>query len=201
MWDEITYPFQNFTVHPTLFWARDCFPILGFKLIHISKKGSCNACNTRHVSVVCTNDCLCLFRWYICCTNSLFSVQLPLFKIVFDNMRSPKNVWHFTNVAGSMCAVKKHILRRGVIYLFGHIKRPEKQNTEINITVISKLTTISQLQYHLQYNLHRRYNYPSFIHHAYILNTSITHPQCIHYIPHTSITHPSHIHNTFLTYS
>ena len=56
----------------------------------------------------------------------------------------------------------------------GHIKSPEKQNTKINITVRSQ-----QLKYH---NYNTLYNttytvdikYPSFIHHAYILNTSIT---------------------------
>ena len=58
-----------FVMQSTLFWARDCFPILGFKLIHVSKKGSCNACNSCHVSVVCTYGCLCLSRWYIRCTN------------------------------------------------------------------------------------------------------------------------------------
>ena len=67
-----------------------------------------------------------------------------------------------------MCMMNEHIHRRGVIDLFGHIKSPEKQNTKINITVISQTTTISQLQYHLQYNLHSRYK------------ISIIHPSRIH---------------------
>ena len=50
----------------------------------------------------------------------------------------------------------------------GHIKSPEKQNTKINITVRSQTTTISQLQYPLQYNLYSRYKisiiHPSLIH-------------------------------------
>ena len=54
-------------------------------------------------------------------------------------------------------------------YIFnGHIKSPEKQNTKINITVRSQTSTISQLQYHLQYNLHSRYK------------ISIIHPARIH---------------------
>ena len=50
----------------------------------------------------------------------------------------------------------------------GHIKSPEKQNTKINITVRSQTTTISQLQYPLQYNLYSRYK------------ISIIHPSRIH---------------------
>ena len=87
-------------------------------------------------------------------------------------------------VAGSMCTMNEHIHRRGVIDLFGHTKSPEKQNTIINITVISQ----KQLQYHNYNTIHNTIytvdiKYPSFIHHAYILNTFLT-------IPNPSITHP-----------
>ena len=71
-------------------------------------------------------------------------------------------------VAGSDVPWKgTHTPSLGLIFN-GHIKSPEKQNTKINITVRSQPTTISQLQYHLQYNLHSRYK------------ISIIHPSCIH---------------------
>ena len=46
-WDEITYPFQTSTVqtgmdmpfHPTLYWACDCLPMPGLKLIYGNKRG------------------------------------------------------------------------------------------------------------------------------------------------------------------
>ena len=45
---------------------------------------------------------------------------------------------HVSYVAGSMCTMNEHIHRRWGYTLFGHIKNPEKQNTIINITVISQ---------------------------------------------------------------
>ena len=69
---------------------------------------------------------------------------------------------------GFGCAVEKtHTPSWGYIFN-GHLKSPEKQNTKINITVRSQTTTISQLQYPLQYNLHSRYKIP------------IIHPSRIH---------------------
>ena len=62
----------------------------------------------------------------------------------------------------------------GVIGLLVINKKPWKQNTIINISYITK-----QLQYHNYNTIHNTIytvdiKYPSFIHHAYILNMSIT---------------------------
>ena len=80
--------------------------------------------------------------------------------------QTPNLIGH--HCCGFGCAVERtHTPSLGYIFI-GHLKSPEKQKTKINITVRLQTTTISQLQYHLQYNLHSRYK------------ISIIHPSRIH---------------------